>query len=238
MNLGVLFSGGKDSVFACYRAMEKEDVKCLITLISENEESYMFHTPNIGLAELVASAIGIDILKWRTPGVEEMELEDLRDAIIEARRLYGIEGIVTGAIESVYQSSRIQRICSELDLWCFNPLWQIDQLDYLKMLIAHGFRVIVTGVFAYPLDESFLGAEIDDGMIAKLEMLQKRYGISPSGEGGELETLVLDGPIFRRRLEVLRAARLFSGNRGRYVIESARLAEKPGHPNNRVAQRS
>jgi ABC transporter with metal-binding/Fe-S-binding domain ATP-binding protein len=232
MKLGVLFSGGKDSVFACYRAMEHEDVRCLITLISENEESYMFHTPNIGLADLVASAIGVDILKWRTPGVEEMELEDLRDAIIEARRLYGIEGIVTGAIESVYQSSRIQRICSSLDLWCFNPLWQLDQIEYLRMLRAYGFRVIVTGVFAYPLDESFLGAEIDDGMIAKLQGLQKRYGISPSGEGGELETLVLDGPIFRRRLEILRAASHFSGNRGRYVTESARLVEKPGHLNN------
>lgn len=232
MKLGVLFSGGKDSVFACYRAMEHEDVRCLITLVSENEDSYMFHTPNIGLADLAASAIGIDILKRRTPGVMEKELEDLRDAITDARRLYGIEGIVTGAIESVYQSSRIQRICSELDLWCFNPLWQIDQVDYLRMLRARGFRVIVTGVFAYPLDESFLGAEIDDGMIAKLEALQKRYGISPSGEGGELETLVLDGPIFRRRLEVLIASRLFTGNRGRYVIESARLVEKPEQPDN------
>jgi hypothetical protein len=47
VKLGVLFSGGKDSVFACYRAMQKENVACLITLVSENEDSYMFHTPNI-----------------------------------------------------------------------------------------------------------------------------------------------------------------------------------------------
>lgn len=226
MRLAVLFTGGKDSVFACYRAMMKEDVRCLITLISQNQESYMFHTENIYLAELVARAIGIDILKWQTAGEEEKELEDLRDAIVEAKRLYGIEGIVTGAIESIYQSSRVQRICNELDLWCFNPLWQIDQLEYLKMLIAEGFKIVITGVFAYPLDESMVGAEIDEKMITKLGQLQKRYRISPSGEGGEIETLVLDGPMFKEHLEILEAEKIYSGNRGELRIRSARLVEK------------
>ena len=42
MKLGVLFSGGKDSSLALYKAGK---VEVLITLDSKNKDSYMFHTP-------------------------------------------------------------------------------------------------------------------------------------------------------------------------------------------------
>ncbi len=226
MFLGVLFSGGKDSVFACRRAMETDSVVCLITVISENPDSYMFHTPNVRWAHLIAEAIGVPQLLWSTRGEEEAELSDLRDAVAAAKKSYGIEGVVTGAIESVYQAARVQRICRELDLWCYNPLWQIDQVEYLRLLVEEGFEVIVTGVFAYPLDESWVGAKIDDRLIRELESLQKRYGINPSGEGGELETLVLDGPILKKRIEILRASKTYENYRGRLTIEEARLVDK------------
>ncbi|KUK44045.1 MAG: diphthine--ammonia ligase [Methanothrix sp.] len=226
MFLGVLFSGGKDSVFACRRAMETDSVVCLITVISENPDSYMFHTPNVRWAHLIAEAIGVPQLLWSTRGEEEAELSDLRDAVAAAKKSYGIEGVVTGAIESVYQAARVQRICRELDLWCYNPLWQIDQVEYLRLLVEEGFEVIVTGVFAYPLDESWVGAKIDDRLIRELESLQKRYGINPSGEGGELETFVLDGPILKKRIEILRASKTYENYRGRLTIEEARLVDK------------
>lgn len=226
MLLGVLFSGGKDSVFATYRACEKNDVACLITLIPENDDSYMFHTPNIRRSSVIAEAIGIPQISWPTKGEEETELEDLADAIRAAQDMYGIEGVVTGAIESVYQASRVQRICRDLDLWCFNPIWQINQVDYLRRLILKGFKVIITGVFAYPMDESWLGKEITDDLVTKLELLQRRYRINPSGEGGELETFVLDGPNFQRRVEILKAALSYENYRGRFIIENLRLVER------------
>ncbi len=59
MRLGVLFSGGKDSTLALQYAAEKEEVACLITIVSENKESYMFHTPNIDVTTLQAEALGL-----------------------------------------------------------------------------------------------------------------------------------------------------------------------------------
>ena len=226
MLLGVLFSGGKDSVYACRRAMETDSVACLITMVSANPDSYMFHTPNIAWAGLIAEAVGVPQLNWPTAGEEEAELSDLSDAIAAAVDEYGVEGIVTGAIESVYQAARVQRICRELDLWCYNPLWQIDQLEYLRLLVLEGFEVIITGVFAYPLDESFVGARIDGPRIEKLEGLRDRYAINPSGEGGEIETIVLDGPVFKRRVEVLKAVKEYDNYRGRLIIKEARLVER------------
>jgi diphthine-ammonia ligase len=226
VRLGVLFSGGKDSVFACYRALERDEVACLITIVSKNAESYMFHTPNIGRTEIAAEAIQIPILTWQTMGEKEEELVDLKSAIFEAKRRYGIEGIATGAIESVYQATRVQKICQDLDLWCFNPLWQIDQVEYLRLLVSLGFEVIIAGVFAYPFDESWVGAALTKEKIDQLEMLQKRYRINPSGEGGELETFVVDGPLFKKRIEIVRASKEYDNYIGRYLIEEARLVEK------------
>ncbi len=226
MKLGVLFSGGKDSVFACYRAMERNEVACLITLISENPDSYMFHTPNICATVQQAEAMGLPLLSLPTRGEKEIELEDLRDAIAAARDRFGIEGVVTGAIESVYQAARVQRIARDLDLWCFNPLWQMNQVDHLRLLLSKGFRVIVSGVFAYPFDASWLGAELTEELVSRLALLQKKYKINPSGEGGELETFVLDGPNFRRRIEILKATRSYANYRGHFVIKEMRLVEK------------
>jgi diphthine-ammonia ligase len=227
MKLGVLFSGGKDSVFACRRAMEKNQVACLITLVSENPDSYMFHTPNIRRTGLQAEAIGIPRLAWPTEGVKEEELQDLSAAIAAARDKYGIQGIVIGAIESVYQAARVQRICRDQDLWCYNPLWQTNQIDYLRLLLKEDFSIIISGVYAYPFDASWLGARLTEERIQMLERLQQKYRINPSGEGGELETFVLDGPFFQKRIEIMKASQSYDNYRGQFVIEEMRLVGKP-----------
>ena len=226
MKLGILFSGGKDSTLALHIAAEHETVACLITLASTNKESYMFHTPNINLTKMQAEALGLPLITRVTEGRKEEELADLEQAIAEAVRQFEIEGIVTGAVESVYQSTRIQRICHNLNLWCLNPLWKKNQKALLEELIMKRFRVIVSGVFAYPLDESWLGKEIDDKMITKLVDLQKEFGISPSGEGGEIETTVLDAQMFRKKIEILDHKIEAKGNSGVFNVTKARLTAK------------
>ncbi|VVB71081.1 Diphthamide synthase [uncultured archaeon] len=186
----------------------------------------MFHTPNIRRTDLGAEALAIPLLTRQTRGIEEKELEDLRAAISEAVKIYKIQGIVTGAIESVYQATRVQRICCELDLWCFNPLWQANQIEYLEQLLSEGFQIIICGVYAYPFDASWLGAGVTDERIRKLAELQAKYKIHPSGEGGELETMVLDCPIFHKRIEILKASKCYANYRGQFLIEEMRLVEK------------
>ena len=157
MRLGVLFSGGKDSTLALHLAAEKEEVVCLITVVSKNTESYMFHTPNIDMTVLQAEALGLPLVSVVTEGRKEEELADLEKAIAEAKSKFQIDGVVTGAVESVYQASRVQRICNRLDVWCFNPLWKHDQKALLETLVEKKFKVIISGIFAYPLDEKWLG---------------------------------------------------------------------------------
>jgi diphthine-ammonia ligase len=226
MRLAVLFSGGKDSTLALLKAMEREEVVCLLSLISRNMESYMFHTVNIDITRLQAEAIGLPLIRRETEGKREEELQDLTEALKKAKEEFKIEGVVTGAIESVYQAERVQKICHNLGLYCFNPLWKRDQQELLKEILDRNFKVIISGVFAYPFNESWLGREIDEELIARLVKLQKEYGISPSGEGGEIETTVLDAPLFRKRIEVLDFRVEGKGNSSVFMIEKAGLLAK------------
>ena len=226
MKLGVLFSGGKDSTLALHKAAEKEEVACLITVLSENPESYMFHTPNIHITALQAKAVDLPLITKITEGKKEDELKDLERAIADAVDQQGIEGVVTGAVESVYQAERVQRICNHLDLWCFNPLWKRNQRLLLEELIEKDYSVIISGIFAYPLDETWLGKQIDTELIDRLVKLEKEFSISPSGEGGEIETTVLDAPLFEKKIEILASERKAKGNSGVFKITKASLVTK------------
>jgi len=204
MKLGVLFSGGKDSTFAAWLAQKSGyEISCLISIYSENPNSYMFHTPSITKTKKQAEAMKIPLLVQKTKGVKEKELHDLKKAIKKAKEKYKIEGIVTGAVESVYQASRIQKVCDELNIECFNPLWQKDQIELLEDLIRNKFEVIITGVASEGLDASWLGRKIDRKFINEVRSLNEKYKINPAGEGGEFETFVLHAPnLFKKTLKI------------------------------------
>ena len=204
MKAGVLFSGGKDSVYATYLAKNNDiDISCLITLNSENKESYMFHTPSILKVEKQAESMEIPLIIQNTRGEKEKELIDLHKAIKHAINSYQIDAIITGAIESAYQASRVQKICDKENIDCFNPLWQKNQMELLHDLIEHNFEIIITGVFCYPLDESWLGKTINKDFIQKVTKLYEKYKINVSGEGGEFESFVLNCPLFKKPLTVI-----------------------------------
>ena len=199
----VLFSGGKDSTMAAYLSKKKGyELACLITVLSKNPESYMFHTPSIQKTKQQARVMNIPLIVDKTKGEKEKELKDLERVIKTAKKKYKINCVVTGALHSVYQASRIQKICDKLKLKCINPLWHKDEIKYLKEIIRRKFKVIVIGVSAYPLNASWLGRKIDKEFIEDVKELHEKYKIHVAGEGGEFETFVLDCPLFERPLKV------------------------------------
>jgi len=220
MKLALLFSGGKDSTYAGWLAEKYGNkIGCLISIISKNPDSYMFHTPSINKVEKQAQVMGIPIVLKKTRGEKESELEDLDVAIGRAIHDYKIEGVVTGAVESVYQAIRVQKICAKHKIECFNPLWQKNQIELLKELLKNKFEIIITGVNAEPLDDSWLGRKIDKEFIEEVEKLQAKYKINPAGEGGEFETFVLNCPLFKKKLEVVESNVFGEKNSWRLEVE-------------------
>lgn len=223
MKVAVLISGGKDSALALHRVLRSGyDVKFLLTMIPQREDSWMFHYPNVRLTSLFAEACGLPLVRAETSGDKEKELEDLK------RLLAGldVEGVVSGAIRSIYQKSRLDRICDEIGLESIAPLWHEDPRNLIEELISSGFWVIFTGVYAYGLDRRWLGRRLDREALSDLLRLNRKYGISVMGEGGEYETLVLDAPYFRKRIRIQRARTIWEGDSGYLLVEDAVLEDK------------
>ncbi len=227
ISIAALISTGKDSLFAM-SLMQKQgyDIKCLITIDSKNKDSYMFHTPTIALAKLQAQSLGKHLVLVKTIGKKEKELSDLKKAIKEAKKKYNIEGICSGALFSNYQRERIEKICESLGIRAFAPLWQMNQAQYMKQLIKEKFSIMITKIACYGLGEEWLGKILKIADVEKLIALEKKFKINVAGEGGEYETLVLDMPLFEKRLSVKFEKKMENEFTGTLIIKNAKLENK------------
>ena len=211
---------------ALYNALEaKEDVMYLLSMKSRNDESYMFHVPNIHITDLLSEALDIPIISAETDGIKEEELKDLKREFENLKSL-GVEAIYTGALFSVYQKSRIEKLCDEVGLKAISPYWHVDELEYMRNIVSLGFKIIICGVAAWGLDESWLGRVIDDETIDELVKINEKYQVNIAFEGGEAETLAIDGPIFKKRIKILKDKKEWHLDSGVYIIEDAVLENK------------
>jgi ABC transporter with metal-binding/Fe-S-binding domain ATP-binding protein len=229
-----LFSGGKDSSWALYRALQEGlPVERLVTVHPQGD-SYMYHVPATELAALAAESVGVPLVDVHPDdfaaetatdsGAQgDAELEPLEAALRDlSADLGGIAGVTAGAVESEYQTSRIQGLCDRLGAELFAPLWQEDPRELADAMLEAGFDVRIVQVAAAGLDESWLGRRLDRDALADLERLSEEYGVHLLGEGGEFETLVVDGPHMNRRIE-LASEPAWEGTRGHLEITDAWL---------------
>jgi len=228
MRLAGLFSGGKDSTYAIYMA-EKQGHKVgyLLTVSPKSDESYFFHYPNIWITRLQAEAMGKNhlMIPAKSPSRHD-ELEALTRLI---ERVSGeVDGLLSGVTRSRAQYDAFRGLCSKRGLRFVAPLWGLDSINLLERMISEGFTIMIVGVAAEGLGKDVLGRILDEEMIAFLKDLWERYGVNPLGEGGGFETLVVDAPIFRKRVEVLDYEICWSGYSGFMKIKDARLIEKRG----------
>lgn len=222
MKVAALLSGGKDSLYASYIATQYGwDLTYAVTIKPE-KLSWMYHTENIHLVNSIAESMGIPLIEKITHANKEEELEDLKKALQEI----DIDGVISGAIASEYQRTRIEKICHELGIKSFTPLWHKNEELLLREMVSAGFEIIIVAVAAEGLGEEWLGRKIDEKCIEELLQLCSEYGINISGEGGEYETFVLDCPLYGKKLIVEKAERKWEGGRGTLNIKKVRMGDK------------
>ena len=228
MKLAALYSGGKDSTFAISCAQEiGHQIACLITMHPIADDSALFHYPNSWVAEYLADAMQIPLAAFQVSGrSKEDEVNALEEAIVQVKSLYGIEGIVHGGISSNYQKQAFEHVCVHQGIAVVAPLWNSDPERYITELVNRGFHVIIAGVSTMGLDKKWLGRKLDKESIAELTSISKKYGFNLTFEGGEAETLVIDCPLYWKKLQINAATTYWDGQRGIFEIQDVALVEK------------
>lgn len=223
MRLAALYSGGKDSTFALYLAQQMgHEISNLVTILPKEQESWIFHVPNLNMVPLLSESMGIPLMTADTIGTEEGDMEGLRRALSSL----DVEGVVTGAVWSDYQWDRINTVCGDLGLKVITPLWRKDQDAVLNDMIDSGIKAMIIGCYAEGLDESWLGRIIDRSAMEELTVLRERYGISVIGEGGEYETLTLDSPTQSKPIIILEYEKEWKKGAGTLFVKRAELSDR------------
>lgn len=200
------WSGGKDSCLACYRAITSGlKVRYLANTVTEDGKRSRSHGMSADVIRAQAEAIGITVVQMRT------SRETYEDEFIKMLRTFkheGIEGGVFGDIDFNAHREWIERVCRAADITPHLPLWLESQDKLMKEFIDTGFEAIVVAAKADLFDEEVLGQKVDTDFLKQLEELAKTKSITPCGEAGEYHTLVLDGPLFQKRLEILESKKV------------------------------
>jgi len=199
MNVISSWSGGKDSCLACYKAIQNGyQVRYLLNFISKEYKRCCFHGIEADLLNLQAELIGIPLIQKEVSADMEKYEEEFKAAVSETK-LKGIQGMVFGDVYLEEHKSWVERVCKDLEILPIEPLWNNSPFEVVEEFIDLGFKAIVVSCKADILDKDFIGRGVDMDFIQEL----RRRNICPCGENGEFHTLVIDGPIFKRRIEIL-----------------------------------
>ena len=203
-----LLSGGKDSFFSAYIAMQQGLDIMKAVIVRPKEYSYMFHFPNVDMAGSVADLLGLDYVY-----VPEDEFRDRILQFVDE----GARALISGAIASEFQKTRLERIATEASIISYSPLWRIDQHRVIREILDAGIRAMIVSVSADGFTDQDLGMEIDESYAKHLAFLEKRYGINITGEGGEYETFVFG---FGKRQLRVNGHKVWKGSGGYFIIDS------------------
>jgi uncharacterized protein (TIGR00290 family) len=208
MKVVSLWSGGKDSCFACHKAMASGyEVLGLFNFTQvDGKESLSHGLPSEAIIKQ-AELTGIPILQKAMPDTKEAYRDEFKRLITEWKNKAGIQGIVFGDIYLQEHKDWIDSVCRELEVDAILPLWGRDTKELILEIINSGFRAVVVSTRADLLGREWLGRNIDSRFIEELSPK-----IDPCGEKGEFHTFVYDSPIFRKPAEFVTGKKILKNN--------------------------
>ena len=112
----------------------------------------------------------------------------------------GIDYGVFGDIDLQEHRNWVEKVCHKVNMEARLPLWKMDRREVLNIFIDLGFKAEIIVVREEMLDKNYLGRELSFELLEELE----EEGVDVCGENGEYHTVVLDGPIFSKKIEIER----------------------------------
>jgi diphthine-ammonia ligase len=213
-NVVASFSGGKDSTYALYEALKEGLPVTHLLFIKTGGKA---HLDNKWVLKLVSEAVGIP----------ELTVNKELPAIRKALQKLDAETLVSGVMTTPEHMAWYEEVCGPIQVKHYAPLWGKNPLIALDEMKQLGFHMLVIEVdTALGSNENWLGKEIDDAMLSELKQLKSKRQINPIGEWGEYHTVVLDCPIYKKRINILKSEITWKKSKGYVKIKKAELQPK------------
>lgn len=221
LNALATWSGGKDSCFACYKTMlDGANITNLVNTISEDSLRVRFHGIEDALVQTQAEAIGIPLRQMETSGDDyETDFKEGIRSLISGR---DIQGMVFGDIHLEHCRRWAEKVCGELGIGVIEPLWNRPSEEIFLDFVRSGFEACITSCQADLVSGEYVGRRLDEGLLEEISEL----GIDVCGENGEFHTVVTDGPIFKRRIDVLESRKVLRNGYWFLDIKRYELVDK------------
>jgi diphthine-ammonia ligase len=197
-NAAMLWTGGKDSAMALFEARQNGyHIRYLVTF-APPEPDFLAHPLDFIKMQAQALALPHYVVPISKPFEQSYEagLCKLRDEM-------GVNCIVTGDIAEVAGHPNWTRERSRpVGLNVYTPLWGRNRNALLRQVVERGFKVLFSCVKTRWLDENWIGRELNSSAIAELQTIREQTGLDLCGEEGEYHTMVIDGPLFTRGIDI------------------------------------
>lgn len=201
------WSGGKDCCLACYRAIASGlNIRYLLNMVTVDGEWSRSHGLASRWLKMQSEAIGIPLIQRKTAD-EKYEVEF--KSVVSDFKQKGITEGVFGDIDVQEHREWVERVCAEVGVTPHLPLWLDAQEKIINEFICLGFKAVVVAVKADIMGDEWLGRVVDRDFLADLLTL---HNVTPCGEAGEYHTLVIDGPLFKQRMEISQAGKVLRDN--------------------------
>ena len=220
----ISWSGGKDSCMAMHYANAQglQPVK-LLTTITEDSLNSRGHGISVDLLALQAQALDLPFLHVPTSW-DEYEA-NYKNAIGQLKK-EGIEAGIFGDICFNAHREWVENVCHARGLQALLPLWGKDETELLKEFIDLGYESVIIAAKDNVFVSGVIGKKLDMDFLNSIVELNRVKSVSPCGEAGEYHTIVVDGPLFKKRIEIVEAHAEHRGDHWYYNIAGARVIEK------------
>jgi diphthine-ammonia ligase len=223
----VSWSGGKDCCQAAYKAVQEGyQIAGLLNMVTNDKRRSCSHGISTRWIRMQAEAMGLNLIQKPTTS---RNYEAVYTSEIARLKNSGVNYGIFGDIDFEPHLEWITRICAGAKIMPIMPLWQLHQEDIAQNFIDLGFEAVVVATQAELLGEEWLGRKFDTSFLKDISAFNDE--ISPCGEAGEFHTLVVDGPLFKKRIEIKNARKEQRNNHWYLKISKCELLEKPAGGN-------
>lgn len=188
------WSGGKDSCFALMQAINQGYTpKVLLNVLNEEGKISRSHGIPAHILQAQAKAAALPVLLISSSW-EEYETK-FTAALSKLKEEYLLTHAVFGDIDLQPHRDWEEKVCVNAGLTALLPLWQQNRKQLVLQMLEAGIETIIVSCNEI-MGEQFIGKTITAELVDELEAI----GIDACGENGEYHTLVLDGPLFSKRI--------------------------------------